>query len=329
MADYVHTGIVALVLRALQKLAPELAERYAYLQETIRSNELIPASEKTELLRAVIEHGGPELLLAAGAACKDERSTPLLFFLLNSSGPKGVIEKLQRYDEYFHSAHRLVVVNEGTKFLEVAHVSRRGGGVPAPDDLFSFTAIINLLEAVGCVDVTTEWVSYGDEALKRYGHRLWEKDVPKGVNSQWVFRWQRAPMRSSLPGLDDYLLSQSKMVGIAEPALSMRKQVEEIITQDLSRTWSISEVAAALKTSVRTLQRRLRAENVGFSRILMEARVDQSARMLRDSKSTLTEVGLMSGFSDAAHFSREFKKLKGCPPSVYRDKIRFSSSGSL
>ena len=50
----------------------------------------------------------------------------------------------------------------------------------------------------------------------------------------------------------------------------------------------------------------------------MNLRIRKALELLTDPDNSVTWVGLEVGFSDAAHFSRTFKKVVGISPRTYR-----------
>jgi transcriptional regulator GlxA family with amidase domain len=68
---------------------------------------------------------------------------------------------------------------------------------------------------------------------------------------------------------------------------------------------------------------RLRAvfqELMGTSpkQFVQERRVALARRLLADPSLAIKEVATKTGFADAFHFSKAFRKIDGLPPSVYR-----------
>lgn len=60
--------------------------------------------------------------------------------------------------------------------------------------------------------------------------------------------------------------------------------------------------------------------NRNFSEIVNHIRVQSAKNLLKDSSLTVSEVALMVGFSDIAHFSKVFKKIEGTTAIEYRNK---------
>lgn len=80
----------------------------------------------------------------------------------------------------------------------------------------------------------------------------------------------------------------------------------------------IATVARASRLSVRTLQRRLAQEDLTFSRLVTAVRQQAACELLADPDLEQIEVSLSLGYSDAANFSRAFKKWTGKTPGAYR-----------
>jgi AraC family transcriptional regulator len=67
---------------------------------------------------------------------------------------------------------------------------------------------------------------------------------------------------------------------------------------------------------------RLFKEVLGDSpyQFVMDYRVEQSKKMLKDAERPLSDIALSCGFSDQPHFSRVFKQLTGLTPKSFRDQ---------
>jgi AraC-like DNA-binding protein len=81
---------------------------------------------------------------------------------------------------------------------------------------------------------------------------------------------------------------------------------------------SLAAVAAKLKMSERTLQRKLEAEGASFDAPLDDFRRDLALRYLADPKVAVAEVAYLLGHSEASPFHRAFERWTGKPPAEAR-----------
>jgi AraC-like DNA-binding protein len=91
-------------------------------------------------------------------------------------------------------------------------------------------------------------------------------------------------------------------------------RIEALLPNDVTA----DTIAAAMKMSGRTLQRRLEDEGVRFSAVLDDVRERIAKKLLGDVSLPLAEVAYRLGFSDLATFSRAFKRWTGVPPGSFR-----------
>jgi AraC-like DNA-binding protein len=84
------------------------------------------------------------------------------------------------------------------------------------------------------------------------------------------------------------------------------------------RDLSINDAARTLGVSVRTLIRRLRKSGSSFQTLRDSARQDLAVHLLGKPNLTVEDVAVALGFSDAANFSRAFKRWFGASPRRYR-----------
>ena len=82
---------------------------------------------------------------------------------------------------------------------------------------------------------------------------------------------------------------------------------------------SAEAIAGSLHLSLRSLQRHLAEEGVGYEALLAETRHALALRYLDDPRNALGEIAYLLGFADTSSFSRAFKRWAGRTPSQYRD----------
>lgn len=99
----------------------------------------------------------------------------------------------------------------------------------------------------------------------------------------------------------------------------LEKRVRIAISQSLSEgVPTISQVAAELGMSARTLQRRLSDGGHSFQSLVDLARKELAQQLLRETQYSLAEVAFLTGFAEQSGFTRAFKRWAGQTPRSYR-----------
>lgn len=80
-------------------------------------------------------------------------------------------------------------------------------------------------------------------------------------------------------------------------------------------------IARELHLSERTLQRKLRDKGTSFRQVLEGVRKMVAMQYIRNTRTSMTEIAFLLGFSEQSAFSRAFKKWTGKSPVQYRDSI--------
>jgi len=92
-----------------------------------------------------------------------------------------------------------------------------------------------------------------------------------------------------------------------------------LMEQNLSRPLPIAQIALRLELSARQLERRFHAALGQQPAAIYRALRLRYARWLLDTTNrSVTDIALEAGFSDCAHFSRQFKALHGVAPTRAR-----------
>ncbi len=91
-------------------------------------------------------------------------------------------------------------------------------------------------------------------------------------------------------------------------------------------TPDLHAIAQQMAMTPRTLQRRLQAEGVVFSKLLQEVRLQQAKMWLENSRDTLDQIAAQLGFNDAVAFSHAFKRWTNTAPGMWR-KNHHDSAG--
>lgn len=81
---------------------------------------------------------------------------------------------------------------------------------------------------------------------------------------------------------------------------------------------SLESIARNNHVSSRTIERYLRQENMSFRQLMNQARFERACELLDNPLMTVAHIAHRLGFSDAANFSRAFRRAMGTSPSAYR-----------
>jgi len=81
---------------------------------------------------------------------------------------------------------------------------------------------------------------------------------------------------------------------------------------------TLMDIAEMANTSTRNLQRILAESGVSYRGILNAVRFEKAASLLRHPEIKIVDIALSLGYTDAAHFTRAFRKMAGVSPLQFR-----------
>ena len=106
----------------------------------------------------------------------------------------------------------------------------------------------------------------------------------------------------------------------ADADIEFTNSIRQILkTYTQTKSISIEELADITDLSVRTLQRRLKANDLQFNDLLKEAKFEHAKEKLYDRQMPIKEIAESLGYSDAAHFTRAFHQWCGMSPTKFRN----------
>jgi AraC-like DNA-binding protein len=146
-------------------------------------------------------------------------------------------------------------------------------------------------------------VRYGDAKDKLLFDASWLNGSPKFGNDV---------THSEIRDICDNLLNDLKL------SAGWAGQIREIILARLDQPASFELVAGELKTSTRTLRRKLELEGTSFRELIDELRAQVAIRYFRDTDLTVEDVAFRLGFSDAAAFRHAFRRWTNRSPQGFR-----------
>jgi AraC-like DNA-binding protein len=272
----------------------------------------IPLDAKRQLVGSVLAQRGVGALVQLGQGVHDITEDSTMPLLVHLGQPLRMLQAWLHLERFVHSRHRLqqTLVNACT--VEHRHVSLVKDTRPSPaEDLVVLGVLIGLLERCACSQVQAR-LEYGGVAwpladaatLAGLGHAY-----AQAKTSAWCLTWQ-AP----LTGLQPAPAAPS-----AQPT-SVYQQAVAWLKEQGEQTVTIDQLAHHTGISVRTLQRQLLLEGTRFVDIVAKVRTERASQLLAHSTMALAQVGFASGYTDQAHFCRDFKRHLGLTPHQYRQQ---------
>jgi len=103
------------------------------------------------------------------------------------------------------------------------------------------------------------------------------------------------------------------------PADGFKESLCQLIQSLLPKQYpSLAIAAEAAGVSIRTLQRRLEDRHLNYSQLVEQIRFDQAVKLLQDPTNQLIDIAFELGYTDAANFTRAFKRWTGVSPREFR-----------
>jgi AraC-like DNA-binding protein len=275
----------------------------------------VPLDAKQQLVMQVMSQRGADTLVQLGQGVHDLQQDSLMPMLIHPGEPGRMLAAWLRLERYLHSKHRIVQTLLHPNSVAHQHISIREGTAPtAAEDLVVLGVLIALLERTGCLDVQAE-LSNG-LAIWPMNSSMVEQEALRNALMQrathsWNLHWSAV---QALPSLQ-----QNQVQAVGTNALSLSERLKQLGSLAQGTALSLEEAAQQLGQSPRSLQRHLRLEGVRYVDVVATARAQRASQMLSHALPSLAEIGFACGYTDQAHFCRDFKRRVGMSPLRYRE----------
>lgn len=142
-----------------------------------------------------------------------------------------------------------------------------------------------------------------------------------GIAVPWALLTRRL-RRRAITGRETREEAEQRLLETA-PAVDFVGALRQLIGTLLKEgSPQIETMAKIVGLSVRSLQRRLAANDRSYSQIIAEARYQAATRLLSNADIRITDIAFELDYSDSAHFTRAFKRWAGVTPREYRSYQR-------
>lgn len=308
MDDFSAAAIARLIPLGLKRLGITMPLRAA------PQSAHMALGDKRQMLRTIAAAHGEAVLAQLGQGVLDASDEPALSALSAARSPHDLVSRWQRLERYVHSRHRVRIEETGDTRIVLRHVSVQQG--PAPhrfEDLMILGLLIGLLELTGAPGLRAR---VHGELRWRYNHGTWAPRPWPQELGLWEIQWANVVLSAKEATPETIAeTTQNDCAGLARQALS----------RDIAYAWSIDALALELNIAVRSLQRKLAAQQSSFSAQLAQARAAHAAQLLATTAQSPAQIGYACGYADQAHFGREFKRHTALTPLQYR--AEFSANG--
>jgi AraC-like DNA-binding protein len=320
VSHLIDLGVAAGIRRDILTDAAHITDEY--LRE---ADARVPLAAEIALWQVLAKHiSDPEFGVRAGAAYR-LRAMGLLGYVVGFSGTlSGALRRVQRYGRLFTEAVEFQLP-KGRPELALAKAHPALGPGLALAESFRLAAVLQLSrEGIGADIVPVEVNFTYPQSSSTVAHRDYFR-CPIRFG---------APMASIVFGASDLDLplvrADETLAGYlgkyAEQVLALLVQGETTRHMVHAAIWSLlgdgppslEHVAAALRVSQRTLQRRLAAEGTSLRAETEGIRKTMALAVLRDRSIPIEEVAFLLGYAEPSTFFRSFKRWTGTTPRRFR-----------
>jgi AraC-like DNA-binding protein len=112
-------------------------------------------------------------------------------------------------------------------------------------------------------------------------------------------------------------------------ARSVCERLEDLMRASVRGIPSLNEMAVALGTSSRSLQRDLRGEGIGYQELVKRYRMRHSMLLLREKRPNIKAIAYMLGFKDVGSFRRAFRGWTGTSVGAWQKSASSPSRSSV
>lgn len=284
----------------------------------------VPLAAFYDLVEAAVgATGDPHLGLGFARRIDVEVFDALGFLLMTSATFGEALERMLRYQRLWNDGERYTAEIREDR----AHITYTPFGPDRPAhgqaaEMFAFDVLVNGGQLCGApiraLAARFRHAPAGDPAEKArllgsplvFGAPITELVIPADALS--------LPLPHANEALSRFLDRQVRTMAERVPrAAPLGDRVRALLAERLHEGADLAALAARLRMSPRTLQRRLRDEGTSQQDLLDEARRARAAAFL-EAGMAIAEVAHLLGYSEPSAFHRAFRRWTGSTPEGFR-----------
>ncbi|MBS7807201.1 helix-turn-helix transcriptional regulator [Variovorax sp. PCZ-1] len=309
MSDFASAAMLRVLHAGMRRMGLQSPAQQWLEQATV------PLDTKQQLVMQVLQQRGIQALLQLGQGLHDMQHDSLMPMLIHKGQPLRALQAWLRLERYLHSKHRIEQTLLSQQAVQHRHYSIKAGTCPsAAEDWVVLGVLIALLQSTGCAQIKASMVNglqlwpWPDSARQQAAlHEIFVK----AQTHEWRLHWAAASQELSPNPTLTYTDT--------DESAPLSAHIQQLTSRTLGECSSLDGIAQSLGHSTRSLQRKLKAEGTRYVDILANARAERASLMLSNDQGGLAEIGFACGYTDQAHFCRDFKRRVGMSPLRYRE----------
>ena len=288
-------------------------------------NASVPSGDKRSLLNHILDEAGAAALLAIGQGLRGGDFDPIWRAAAKAPDPQRLFQGWRRLEGYAHSTNRLEMSCVDAVRVDCRRYAVEGAETPSPaENILICGFLIALLEIIGCRGLICIMPrNCGDPAVV-YENSLFKTPDRRGDSldtTTWSISWNDFEPTQTMDVANAPEISVPVPAACNSETRRVVVQAARYLSMDYLRRWKVGELARELGMSQRSFQRRLAEAQLNFSSLVRGLRIQEACRLLEDGDTSLAAIGFCAGFSDSAHFSRDFRAGTGTTPTAFKDAL--------
>ena len=275
--------------------------------------------------RAATYAENPHFGLQAGRLAGSDSLGPLSFLFLSAPTLDHAFGAFVRYLETMQQAARNTIAQAGGLATFEYQILDPALGVRRQDAEYSLSATYTLAKNFcgGRLPLREVWFEHGQEgdySIYRdfFGCEVFfDQPCNTLVFAADLLALEGRSLSADLfPILVDHLQRKSTGLGHAGDVIALLN--DWLAASDVSRPLRLGDAAGALDLPVQSLQRRLNHAGSSWRELLHRRRVEAAKRLLLESRRSVADIALATGYAESASFIRAFRKETGLTPARFR-----------
>ena len=323
-------SVFNLIAREIGRKYPEIISKKDNSPATCK-NASIPAHLKRNLLSAVWDVAGATAVLSIGQGLRNGSQDLIWRAAMRAENPKQLFGGWRRFEAYAHSTNRLDISLLGEKKASFRRYAVKDSPPPSfPENLLICGIVVSLLQEIGVKGLRCRMAKSenGWATIFENENFIWPEEDAENIDTlTWVMDWKELTPNKHANCVNEWGEVPIATSCNAKTAATVGAAAT-LVRADFLRQWTVDELAKEIGVSGRSLQRRLKEADFSFSALVRYLRIEAACESLGYGEDSIAAIGFYTGFSDSAHFSRDFRAAMGMTPSNYRDQLRLTKTAA-